>query len=124
MLRPFLDVAAAWVPSPDINQGEATTHFGARAAERGFPSVPGDLLKWAVERAIAQGRDDITTLVWPICEKSTLYRIILPDGIAYPVIRGGVAVTIYTPAQVRVMRAARRARLAGSGRRMRRAKRK
>jgi len=118
-LRPFLPATTAWVPPGGVNLGPAVTHFGIRAAQRGVQSVPGDWLKWAVERAITQGRDDLVERMFEIDDGSTLYRVILPDGPTHPVIRNHVAVTVYSPKEVRALRQTRRWRKSMFGKRAR-----
>lgn len=122
MLRPLLEGAFDWVPPGDVSRGAPVTHFGQRAAERGALAIPGDLLKWAVERAISEGREDLAEPVFSVDDAGArLYRVILPDGVFYPVVKGdGHAVTIYTPDQVRSSRRARRNRNKHRGCRARR----
>jgi hypothetical protein len=121
MLRPFLDALEVW-PCPAGIGGETVTHFGIRAAERGISSINGDLLKWYVERALAAGRDDLVERVRPICPEVTVFRIMLPEGPFYPVVRvrRGQARTIYTQDQMRTQRQVQRSRKRSSGSRTRR----
>lgn len=118
-MLPLLTAAADWiVPAFAINSSPVT-HFGKRAAERGVDSIPGDLLKWAIEQAVGEGREDMVEPVFPICSKSRLFRVLLPEGVFFPVINGGVAVTIYSEEMVRQLRRARRWRKRNQGRRQR-----
>ncbi|MBV1929473.1 MAG: hypothetical protein KUG81_08190 [Gammaproteobacteria bacterium] len=72
------------------------THFGERAVEYGIESIQGDLLKNAVQRAIAAERFEAIEFVFRMGEAARLYRILLPEGRFYPVISNrGVAMTIY-----------------------------
>lgn len=120
MIAPLLEGAAGWVPPASINLGVPVSHFGRRAVERGVVSVPGDVLQWAVERALVMGRDDLVADVFDIDAQSRLVRVLLPEGHFYPVIApNGVAVTLYAQAQLSQVRAARRCRLRLTGKRLR-----
>ncbi len=119
-LRPILEGAQEWHPTVDTAEVFGRTHFAKRAAERGVRSVPGHLLLWMVLEAHRGGHADLIAKVWPICEESTAYRILLPEGAFYPVIRGIAAVTIYNQDQIRMVRKARRLRKRMTGSRIRR----
>jgi hypothetical protein len=125
MLRPFLPGVADMVPPPALFNSTPLTHFGERAGQRGVCCIPGDLLKWAVERALFEGRQDVIEKVWDICPDTSLYRILLPEGAFYPVIRrdNGVAVTIYSQAEKSTSRLGRNLRKKHCGRRTRRSRR-
>lgn len=123
-LQPLLIAAADWIaPQGLLDDPAPRTHFGIRAAERGVSTLPGDLLKWVVERALFLDRGDLVELVFRIDQESRLFRIILPEGMFFPVVsQRGNAVTIYTTEMVRKARADRRWRLAKHGCRQRSAR--
>lgn len=114
MLKPFWRETWDWIPPPSIvHDGAPRSHFGLRAIERGFVYRRGDVLKWAVERAVALGRDDLAEFVCNVDQKggSRIFRVLLPAGPAYPVIkRDGTAATIYSQDEIRGVKAARRFR--------------
>jgi hypothetical protein len=118
-MLPLLTAAADWIAPAFAINPEPVTHFGQRAAERGVDSIPGDLLKWAIERAVGEGREDLVEPVFLICSDSRLFRVMLPEGVFFPVIKGRVAVTIYSAEMVRQLRRARRRRKREQGRRQR-----
>lgn len=119
MLRPLLEVASDWIPPAGVQQLLGGSHFALRAGERGVVSVPGGQLLWLVGQARQRQREDLLEPVFRLCPESTLHRIILPEGAFYPVIRGGVAVTIYSPFEKRQLRRARRLRRRVTGSRHR-----
>lgn len=120
-LAPILSVAGTWTAPGDLGApGAPRSHFGARALQRGVVSIHGDLLKWAVERALDLGRADLVEFVFAIDADGRLFRIMLPEGLFYPVISpGGTAMTIYCAAQVRRLREVRKSRLRKTGSRIR-----
>lgn len=123
MLQEFYRAAAQWTPPAVLLSGPAKTHFGQRAAERGVNSIPGDVLKWAIERAVTAARHDLVEHVFDIDPATRVYRVILPEGVFYPVIsRGGTAMTIYTQGMLRQVRNARRGRKQACGCRERQAR--
>lgn len=104
---------AGWVVPQDVNRTAPLSNFGKRAGEFGILSVPGDLLKWAVECCLSYRRDDLVELVFQLDAASTLYRIALPEGLFFPVIaNNGHAITLFTPFMVRQIRAQRKRRRA------------
>ncbi len=119
-LQPILEGARSWCPPADVQERFGAAHFAIRAAERGVKSVPGHLLMWVVLEALARGRDDLVAPVFPIGDGSVLYRILLPEGPFYPVLRGGRAVTIYSRREKRQQAAARKFRKRCFGTRLRR----
>jgi len=122
-LRPLLEGARDWIPPADAARIFGRTHFADRAADRGVRSVPGHLLLWVVLEALRLERSDLVEPVFLLCEGdgSFLYRVLLPEGVFYPVVRNGAAVTLYSAAEVRVLRQRRRHRHRMVGRRQRRA---
>jgi hypothetical protein len=120
-MTPLLQGAWEWCPPVRAADIFGSTHFAARCAERGVRSVPGYLLLWVVKEALDRGRDDLVAPVYAICEESTLYRILLPEGAFFPVIRGGVPVTIYTAKEKQNLRRTRRMRRRHTGSRVRKA---
>lgn len=128
MLTPFLDATAGWhVPGFIDLDAPTQTHFADRAREFGVRSVNGDWLKYQIEKAIAAGRDDLVERVFKICEVSALYRVLLPEGPFYPVVRYDtrnpadqlVIVTLYDTERMRATRAARGSRKRRKGTRLR-----
>lgn len=124
MLDPFLDGAAAWGVPDFIDLSAPTqTHFADRAREFGVQSVNGDLLKHQVERAITMGRLDMVERAFKICPVSSVYRIMLPEGLFYPVIRTNtrrpgasvVAVTLYDAERFKGTRRNRNSRKRNTG---------
>lgn len=100
-MRPLVEAARDWVCPDGLTSKKPMSHFGVRALERGAQSVPGDLLKWVVERAVREAREDVAERVFPLSHNCSLYRVDLPEGLFYPVVLhcdGGrmVAVTILT----------------------------
>lgn len=100
-MRPLVEAAGDWVCPDGLARRDPLSHFGGRALARGVQSVPGDLLKWIVERAVREAREDVAERMFSVAPACYLYRVDLPEGLFYPVVRycdGGrvVAVTIYT----------------------------
>lgn len=124
MLVPILSVASEWTAPDGVGFGPPRTHFGDRAAERGVRSIPGDLLKWAVEVSVAQGRTDLAEFVFAIDAQSLVFRVLLPEGPFYPIVTpAGRAVTIYSQSQLRNVRRSRQGYLSETGSRKREARR-
>ena len=120
-LRPFLARVATLVPPPHVSFGAPVSHVGQRALQRGVVSVPGDVLAWAISEAQGRGWSDCIEFVFDICPESAVYRILLPEGPFYPVIRCGDQLrTIFTQDQIRAMRRVRRLTKRRAGRRVRR----
>jgi hypothetical protein len=120
MLVPMLSVAGAWVAPDGCGVGRARSHFAERAAERGVTSIHGDLLKWAVEKAVADRRSDLAELVFSIDAVSRVFRVILPEGAFYPIIApNGNCVTLFSAREIRQTRHARKGRLKRAGKRER-----
>lgn len=89
----------------------AITHFGKRAAEHGVESIQGDLLKSAIQRAIAANRTDLLEFVFHLGPDARLFRILLPEGRFYPVIsQRNVAMTLYPHSYVDRVRSQRQHR--------------
>lgn len=122
MLGDFLEGTEGWTPPAGMGDGAPVTHFGQRAAERGVASVHGDRLKWMVERALFEGRGDLIERVFQVCPETAAYRILLPEGPFYPIVRlrQGKARTIFDHAAIRDQRQGRRKRKKSSGMRRRR----
>lgn len=119
-LRPLLEGAQDWRPPANTAALYGTTHFAMRADERGIRSIPGHLLLWVVAEALRQDRTDLVAPVFLMSEASRAWRILLPEGCFYPVVRlGGCLVTIYTQAQIKNVRHARRQRKRMTGKRAR-----
>lgn len=121
MLKPFIPSVADMIPPANLFTPEPLSHFGRRARQRGVVSIPGDLLHWAVERALLEGRAHAIDLVFNICPTTAVYRILLPEGSFYPVVRdGSMAVTIYCQRQMQMVRKGRALRKKHQGNRLRR----
>jgi hypothetical protein len=120
MLTPILQGARYWPVPSDLERSAGQSHFAQRAVERGVSSVSGAVLFWLVDQALACHREDLLAPVFTLDCHSALYRILLPEGPFYPVIRMARPVTIYTQNQVRAVRHARRLRLRQYGQRQRR----
>lgn len=119
MLRRLDEALAELCPPVDLGFGAEEPHFAMRARERGVRSIRGDLLKWAVERAFVLGRDDLIEPVFAVCPECTIYRVLLPEGPFYAVMRPAKAraCTLYSHAEMRSVRRGRRARKHLTGRR-------
>ncbi|PCJ08763.1 MAG: hypothetical protein COB16_06635 [Rhodobacteraceae bacterium] len=95
MVAPLLEGVQNWGLPADVDQRHGVPHFVERAEERGVVSVSGAQLYWYVSLALVRGRDDLVELVSPTRSGGVLYRIWLPEGLFYPVIREGRPVTIF-----------------------------
>lgn len=120
MLVPLLEGARTWVVPPQTEAVFRATHFAQRATERGVVSVPGYLLAWLVCEALDTGRADLIEPVFRLDPEAVLYRVLLPEGAFYPVVRGARPVTLYTAAEKRNLRFTRRMRKRTTGCRSRR----
>ncbi len=122
MLRPILSALGEWVPPHDLGRGEPISHFGQRAAERGVASIHGDILQYLIHRALAEGRGDLIEQVRPLCDETMAFRVLLPEGCFYPLIKGDPprAVTCYDQKQMRQVKLSQRWRRRKSGTRARR----
>ena len=119
MLRPILEAPFAADAPERVRDVFTRTHFSDQAAARGVRSVPAWTLLWLVREALEAGHSDLVEPVFDICPVSRLYRIILPEGAFYPVVRAGVPVTLYTADMVRALRGTRRWSKRTTGRRIR-----
>lgn len=110
---PLIEGALDWRCPLDLAAPPTKSHFGRRAEGCGVNSVPGDLLRYLCQTALDQGRSDLIEHVFPLDSGSDLYRVILPEGLFFPVSRADrvtglpVIVTLYT---CDMARAARRER--------------
>jgi hypothetical protein len=95
MVSPLLEGVQNWTPPEDVDLVHVLAHFAIRAEERGVVSVSGSRLLWYVNAALRRRRDDLIEYVWPTRTGGDLYRISLPEGLFYPVVRGGCAATIF-----------------------------
>jgi hypothetical protein len=120
-LRPLLEGASSWRVPAGTAERFGACHFAIRAGQRGVQSIPGALLMWVVLEALEHGRSDLVEWVYDVGDGSALYRILLPEGAFFPVLRGGRLVTIYSAREKRDMAAARRFRKRCFGTRRRRA---
>jgi hypothetical protein len=120
MLVPILDVAQNWAVPRDARARFSGTHFARRAAERGVTCLPGWALQWVVIESLDRHRSDLIAPVFDLNEGATAYRIILPEGCFYPVVRAsGAVMTIYNQEMMRRVRRGRRARFKRTGVRVR-----
>ena len=117
---PLLLGVQDWLPPARTADIFGKTHFAARAVERGVRSIPGHLLLWIIKEAIHLGRADLVSPVYALCDESTLYRVILPEGQFYPVVKDGAPVTIYSATEKRKLQRSRRLRKRHTGARARR----
>lgn len=85
------------------------THFGQRAMERGIRSVPGDVLKEDLERAICRGDETVVerVMVWG---GGMIYRFWVDEGIFYVLadLDDGTPITCFTHEMVRRKKYARK----------------
>lgn len=113
MLVPLIEGALDWRCPLDLAATPAKSHFGRRAEGCGVDSVPGDLLRYLCQTALDRGRSDLMEHVFSLSPVSDLHRVILPEGVFFPVSRADrvtglpVIVTLYT---YDMARAARRER--------------
>lgn len=123
MLRPILSALDDYTPPAGLDAEGPKTHFASRAENRGVKSIDGELLKWLVERALHEGRADLIEKVFDVCPATAIYRVLLPEGPFYPVVRQATlkARTLYSRDELRGQRFGRRMRKRLQGRRSRRA---
>lgn len=123
-LRPILD-ALDLCPGAARAASEGQSlqcHFNARAAARGVVSLPPEALRLAVRFAVAAGRDDLAEPVFETCARTRAYRILLPEGVFFVLVRidTSAPVTIYSRDMMRAHRRGRKHRLRRTGSRARR----
>ena len=51
---------------------------------------------WVVKEALRLGRDDMVEWVYDVGDGAALYRILLPEGAYYPVVRNSRLVTVFS----------------------------
>lgn len=118
MFAPILEAAQEWV-APGVDQENLSrSHFARRCADRGVASLPGWVVHWMVLEALARGREDLLEPVYNLSKGAVLYRVLLPDGPFFPVVRDGVPVTIYSVTEKRDLRFIRRRRKRRKGTRL------
>lgn len=118
MIRPIMQVAAleGWAQGSTPPDG-ITSHFADRCRDRGVPVGNAERLKWFVQSAYHADRQDVLERVFDNDPGSTVYRILVRGVPFYPVIRGGIAVTIYNRDTLRQLRRVRRLRRKYTGNR-------
>ena len=96
-------------------------HFDQRCQERGISSIPGKTLRQNIERAIAEGRDDLVELVFHIDTACSAWRFRVAEGVFYAICGrySKRCITLYNREIMRGVRNARRFRSKITGKRKR-----
>ena len=96
-------------------------HFDQRCQERGISSIPGKTLRQNIERAIAEGRDDLVELVFHIDTACSAWRFRVAEGVFYAICgrHSKPCITLYHREIMRGVRNARRFRSKITGKRER-----
>ena len=96
-------------------------HFSQRCLERGITSIPGDVLRKNIERAIRDGRTDLVEMVFHVDRISSIWRFRVTEGYFYAVVgrHTKLCITLYNQDLMRRVRRSRRGHLKHRGKRIR-----